>query len=108
MSDMKAPHHKTWLCASLAAVALASFGCERGETRSRTIETRTENPGSINEPKNTGDTRAKTLENGHSPSASPTGLSRDVTTDRTPPKASGPGIDPDGDSGQQEARRTRQ
>lgn len=85
---MKATLRKNVLICGVLSFSLALGACSRG-TRADSHDERTRSPGTINEPQNTGDTRAKTLEDGKSPSASPTGLSKDAEPGAVPPEASG-------------------
>lgn len=71
-----------------AAVLLCAAGCNRG-TRGNDADSRPRAPGTADDPKNFGDTRAKAIEDGQSPSASPTGLSKDAKPGVPPPGAAG-------------------
>lgn len=74
---------------TLALAALPMFaGCNRG-SKANVNDVANPAHGSANEPKNMGDTRAKTNEDGRSPSASPTGLSKDAKPGEAPPPATG-------------------
>ena len=97
---MKTNVFKLSLAAGLAALLLAGSGCNRqtrgnadAENRSRAASPQeggaTSTAGSAGESKNFGDTQAKQQQEGHSPSASPTGLSQDAK-----PGDAGGGINP--------------
>lgn len=86
---MKTNSSKLFLAAGLAALIVGSAGCNRqtrgnadAENRSRAASPQeggaTSTAGSAGESKNFGDTRAKQQQDGTSPSASPTGLSKDA------------------------------
>lgn len=90
---MKATLRKAAAWSIVLGFTLTWGACSRG-TRADSHDERTRAPGTANEPKNTGDTRAKTLEDGQSPSASPTGLSQDAQPGRVPPEASGGSTSP--------------
>jgi hypothetical protein len=85
--------------AALAATAVVLTGCGRqSRGNSDAQENRAATPaeggatstkGSAGESKNFGDTRTKTEVDGKSPSASPTGLSKDAVPGQAPAPASG-------------------
>jgi hypothetical protein len=76
-----------YLSPVVIAALLVTTGCNRG-TRSNTAP-ENQAGGTANEPKNIGNTRAKALEDGQGPGASPTGYSKDAK----------PGVEPKGAAG---------
>ena len=94
-----------FMAAILGLVALTTAGCDR-KSRGNPADERyraatpaeggaTSTQGSAGDPKNFGDTRTKTEQEGKSPSASPTGLSKDAkATDQTQTPAAGPSTGP--------------